>query len=69
VLKYLNEIKPSAWSQATKGLAHTIIDMNLINIPFETRNPNEYSAVDAMFDLSFNAAEIIYRLRKINGPI
>jgi hypothetical protein len=43
---------------------HTIIDVNLISAVFETRNPNEYSAMDAMFDLSFNAGEVIYRTTK-----
>ena len=48
---------------------NTAIDINLINIPFETRNPNEYSAVDALFDISFNAFEVMYRLRKTTWPL
>ena len=52
-----------------KGLTHTIIDMNVINAAFETRNPKEYSALDAVFDLSFNAVEVMARLGKLNSRL
>ena len=69
VLKTISRGKYWMGQQFMKGLTHTIIDMNVINAAFETRNPKEYSALDAVFDLSFNAVEVMARLGKLNSRL
>lgn len=65
----LTKVKPSVGTQFLRWLLHTTIDINLINAPFETRNPREYNGMDALFDLSFNAVEIAFKIGKANWSI
>lgn len=68
-VEVLTKMKPNVATQFLKWLTHTLIDINLINAPFEARNPKEYNAMDAMFDLSFNAAEVMMKVAKMKWPL
>jgi len=71
-LSYVTDIQNAkAWAFETlqKWLTYYLLDYNVINAPFETRNPREYSTLDAVFDLSFTSAEIVGALRKMQWPI
>lgn len=63
-IKHIDNLKDWAFNNFQKGLTHLMLDYNVINAPFESRNPKEYNGMDALFDLTFVWAEAMWYVKK-----